>query len=68
MLVSLCTETIKPVFEGDKIYMTAAVGGNASVCQVYPVSRITGEGRAEVLRAWRPGFERSQSNLLCGME
>ena len=32
--------------------------GNASVYQVYPVSRITGEGRAEFLRAWGgPGFE-----------
>ena len=28
-----------------------AVEGNASVYQVYPVSRITGEGRAEFLRA-----------------
>ena len=33
------------------------VEGNASVCQVYPVNRITGEGRAEFLRAWGPGFE-----------
>ena len=31
--------------------------GNASVYQVYPVSRITGEGGAEFLRAWRHGFE-----------
>ena len=31
--------------------------GNASVYEVYPVSRITGEGRAEVLREWGPGFE-----------
>ena len=32
--------------------------GNASVYRVlYPVSRITGEGRAELLRAWGPGFE-----------
>ena len=31
--------------------------GNASVYQVYPVSRITGEGRAEFLRAWGHGFE-----------
>ena len=31
--------------------------GNASVYKVYPVSRITGEGRAEVLRAWGHGFE-----------
>ena len=31
--------------------------GNASVYQVYPVSRITGEGRVEFLRAWGPGFE-----------
>ena len=25
--------------------------------QVYPVSRVTGEGSAEFLRAWGPGFE-----------
>ena len=31
-----------------------AVEGNASVYQVNPVSRITGEERAEVLRTWRP--------------
>ena len=31
--------------------------GNTSVYQVYPVSRITGEGRAEFVRAWGPGFE-----------
>ena len=30
--------------------------GNASVYQVNPVSRITGEGRAEFLRTWGPGF------------
>ena len=30
--------------------------GNASVYQVYPVSRITSEERAEVLRAWGPGW------------
>ena len=34
-----------------------AVEGNASVYQVYPVSRITGEGRAENLRASGPRFE-----------
>ena len=31
--------------------------GNALVYQEYPVSRISGEGRAEFLRAWGPGFE-----------
>ena len=31
--------------------------GNASVYQVYPVSRIAGEGRAEFLRAWGDGIE-----------
>ena len=31
--------------------------GNASVYQVYPVSRITGEGRAQSLRAWGPRFD-----------
>ena len=32
-----------------------AVEGNASVYQVYPVSRTTGERRAEISRAWGPG-------------
>ena len=36
-----------------------AVKGIASVYQGYPVSRITGEGRAEFLRAWGPGFEQA---------
>ena len=31
--------------------------GNASVYQVYPASRKSGEGRAEFLRAWRLRFE-----------
>ena len=31
--------------------------GNVSVYQVYSVSRITGEDRAEFFRAWGPGFE-----------
>ena len=35
----------------------AAVEGNASVYQLHPVSRKTGEGRAELLRAWGHGFE-----------
>ena len=35
--------------------------GNASVHQVYPVSRITGEGRAEFLWAWEPGFEQEKA-------
>ena len=29
----------------------------ASVYQVYPVSHVTGEGRAEFVRAWAPVFE-----------
>ena len=33
-----------------------AVEGNASVYQVNPVSRITGEGSAECLRTWGPDF------------
>ena len=32
-----------------------AVEGNASVYQLYPVSRTTGQGRTEFLRAWGPG-------------
>ena len=55
MLVSLCAETIKPVFEGGK--NLTAVGGNASVYQVYPVSSIPGEGSADFSRAWGPEFE-----------
>ena len=31
--------------------------GNALVYQGNPVSRISGEGRAEVLRTWGPGLE-----------
>ena len=54
MLVSLCAETIKPVFDGQNL---TAVEGNASVYQVYPVSHITGEGRAELSRAWGAGFD-----------
>ena len=34
-----------------------AVEGNASVYQVNPVSRITGEGRAEFLMAWGPDYK-----------
>ena len=34
-----------------------AVEGNASVYQVNLVSRKTGEGRAEFLRTWGPGFD-----------
>ena len=30
--------------------------GNVSVYQVNPVSRITGQGRAELVRTWGPGF------------
>ena len=35
--------------------------GNASVYQVNPVSRITGEGKAEFSRTWRPGFEQERA-------
>ena len=31
--------------------------GNAPVYQLNPVSRITGEVRAEFLRTWGPGFD-----------
>ena len=34
-----------------------AVEGNASVNQLNPVSRITGEGRVEFLRKCGPGFD-----------
>ena len=34
--------------------------GNALVYQVYPVSRITGEGGAEFSRVWGPGCNKSE--------
>ena len=49
MLVSLCAETIKPVFDRDNIYL-AAVEGSALVHQVYTVSRITGEERVGFIK------------------
>ena len=52
MLVSLRTETIK------------LVEGNASGYQVNPVIGITGEGRAEFLRTWGPGFDQ-EGVLMC---
>ena len=36
-----------------------AVQGNASVYQVNPVSRITGEGREEFIRTWGPDFDQN---------
>ena len=41
--------------------------GNASVYQVNLVSRITGGGRAEFLRAWGPGFEQEGAGGRGGM-
>ena len=38
-----------------------AVEGNASVYQVNPVSRLSGEGRAEFLRTWGPDFDKNQA-------
>ena len=37
--------------------------GNASVYQVNPVSRITGEGRAEFLRTWGAGFYQKRAGV-----
>ena len=34
-----------------------AVEGNASLYQVNPVSRISGEGGAELLKTWGAGFD-----------
>ena len=48
-------ETIKPVHEEDKIRRIKE--GNSSVHQVYPVSRMAGDGRAEFSRAWGSGSE-----------
>ena len=61
MLVSLYAETIKPVSEGDK--NLTAVEGNASVYQVNPVSRTTGEGRAEFSRTWGPRFDKKGAGV-----
>ena len=37
--------------------------GHASVYQVNPVSRITGERRAKFLRAWGPGFDQKGAGV-----
>ena len=49
MLINLCAETIKPVSKGGQ--NLTAVEGEASVYQVYPVRRTTGEGGAEIFKA-----------------
>ena len=54
MLVSLCAETKNPCLRGTK---SDSCGRKCISYQVYPVTRITSEGRAEFLRAWGPGFE-----------
>ena len=38
-----------------------AVEGNASFYEVNPVSRITGEGRAECFKTWGPGFDQERA-------
>ena len=48
MLINLCAETIKPVSEGDNI--SAVEGKASSAYPVYPVSRTTGEGGAEIFQ------------------
>ena len=53
MLVSLCAETIKPVIEGENL---TAVEGNASVYQVYAVSRTTTEERTDCSKGWGGGW------------
>ena len=40
-----------------------AVEGNAPVYQVNPVSRITGEERAEFLRTWGPGLDQKGAGV-----
>ena len=40
--------------------------GNASVYQVNPVSRITGEGRAVFLRTLGPGFDQKGARVRGG--
>ena len=37
--------------------------GNASVYQVNPVSRITGEGRGEFSRTWGAGFDKKRAGV-----
>ena len=45
-----------------------AVEGNAPVYQANLVSRISSEGRAEVLRMWGPDFDQKGSRVVvrCG--
>ena len=43
-----------------------AVEGNSSVYEVFPVSRITGEGRVEYLRTWGHGFEQGGAGVVWG--
>ena len=52
MLVSLCAETKNPCLRGTK---SDSCGRKCISYQVYPVTRITSEGRAEFLRAWGTG-------------
>ena len=52
MLVSLCAETLKPVFEGDKIWQLWKEMHQFIEC-ISCKSYITGEGRAELFRANR---------------
>ena len=52
-------ENYKTRFSGGQ--NLTAVEGNASVYQVYPVTRITGEGRAESLRTWGAGFDQEKA-------
>ena len=42
--------------------------GNASVYQVNPVCRLTGEGRVEFLRTWGAGFDQKGAGLEGGKE
>ena len=54
----------KPRFCGGQ--NLTVVKRNASVYQVNPVSRMTGEGRAEVLRVWGPGFDQKGAGVRGG--
>ena len=62
MLVSLCAETIKPVFEGDKIWQLWKEMHQFIEC-ISCKSYITGEGRAELLRACMGLNKREQGGV-----
>ena len=63
--MSVCVRKLySPFMKGTNLIN---VEGNASVYQVNPVSRTTGDGRAEFLRSWGPGFDQYIYEPLSGI-